>query len=88
MLRSWIANSVKHRGPEKCAVEKAVAEMPTVIDLEMGLPAYGDQKTALRMDMVALEPGMVDPRTGKVVQKDYANWTTHPNNPMAVTAAE
>ncbi|PVA07229.1 NAD-dependent dihydropyrimidine dehydrogenase subunit PreA [Thalassorhabdomicrobium marinisediminis] len=37
--------------------------------------------------MVALEPGTVDPRTGKVVQAEYANWTTHPNNPAA-TAAE
>jgi dihydropyrimidine dehydrogenase (NAD+) subunit PreA len=37
--------------------------------------------------MVALEPGTTDPRTGKVVQKEYANWTTHPNNPAA-TAAE
>lgn len=54
-LNSWIANSVKHRGPEKCAVEAAVAEMPTLIDLEMGLPASEGQKTPLRMDMVALE---------------------------------
>lgn len=54
-LSSWIENSVKHRGPEKCAVEAAVAEMPTVIDLEMGLPASEGQKTPLRMDMVALE---------------------------------
>ena len=38
------------------------------------------------IDMVAMTPGMVDPRTGKVVQKSYANWTTHPNNPMAVLA--
>lgn len=37
--------------------------------------------------MIALAPGTTDPRTGKVVQKDYANWTTHPNNPSA-TAAE
>jgi dihydropyrimidine dehydrogenase (NAD+) subunit PreA len=37
--------------------------------------------------MVALTPGTTDPRTGKVVQKEYANWTTHPNNPAA-TAAE
>ncbi|MDB4213454.1 NAD-dependent dihydropyrimidine dehydrogenase subunit PreA [Octadecabacter sp.] len=37
--------------------------------------------------MVAMEPGSVDPRTGKTVQKGYANWTTHPNNPSA-TAAE
>jgi dihydropyrimidine dehydrogenase (NAD+) subunit PreA len=33
--------------------------------------------------MEALPPGAVDPRTGRVVQPDYANWTTHPNNPMA-----
>ena len=38
------------------------------------------------IDMVAMKPGEVDPRTGKVVQDDYANWTTHPNNPGAVAA--
>jgi len=37
--------------------------------------------------MEAMEPGTVDPRTKKVVEPDYANWTTHPNNPSA-TAAE
>jgi dihydropyrimidine dehydrogenase (NAD+) subunit PreA len=37
--------------------------------------------------MVPQEPGTVDPRTGKTVTDDYANWTTHPNNP-SVTAAE
>ncbi|WP_386679257.1 NAD-dependent dihydropyrimidine dehydrogenase subunit PreA [Loktanella sp. R86503] len=36
--------------------------------------------------MEAMAPGTVDPRTGKVVQADYANWTTHPNNPGAVAA--
>ena len=36
--------------------------------------------------MEPMQPGQVDPRTGKVVQKDYANWTTHPNNPGAVAA--
>lgn len=36
--------------------------------------------------MEAMTPGQIDPRTGKVVQKDYANWTTHPNNPGAVAA--
>lgn len=38
---------------------------------------------------ITMEPmaaGEVDPRTGKVVQKEYANWTTHPNNPGAVAA--
>ncbi|WP_158966670.1 NAD-dependent dihydropyrimidine dehydrogenase subunit PreA [Chachezhania sediminis] len=37
--------------------------------------------------MERLAPGTVDPRTGTVVESDYANWTTHPNNPAA-TAAE
>jgi dihydropyrimidine dehydrogenase (NAD+) subunit PreA len=29
-----------------------------------------------------------DARTGRKVNRDYANWTTHPNNPMALKAAE
>ncbi|MCY0096272.1 NAD-dependent dihydropyrimidine dehydrogenase subunit PreA [Hoeflea ulvae] len=29
-----------------------------------------------------------DPRTGRPIDHDYANWTTHPNNPMAKQAAE
>ncbi len=33
--------------------------------------------------MIQLEPGMLDQRTKKVVEPGYANWTTHPNNPMA-----
>jgi len=37
--------------------------------------------------MEAMAPGTTDPRTGKVVEKEYANWTTHPSNPAA-TAAE
>lgn len=36
--------------------------------------------------MEAMAPGLVDPRTGKVVDPDYANWTTHPNNPAAKAA--
>ncbi|MCB5199332.1 NAD-dependent dihydropyrimidine dehydrogenase subunit PreA [Loktanella sp. TSTF-M6] len=36
--------------------------------------------------MEAMIPGTIDPRTGKEVQEDYANWTTHPNNPGAVAA--
>ena len=38
--------------------------------------------------MEALPPGAVDPRTGRVVQPDFADWTTHPNNPRAAKAAE
>ena len=30
----------------------------------------------------------VDPRTAKPISPDYANWTSHPNNPMALKAAE
>jgi dihydropyrimidine dehydrogenase (NAD+) subunit PreA len=37
--------------------------------------------------MVEMPNGEIDPRTGKVVEPEYANWTTHPNNPSA-TAAE
>ena len=36
--------------------------------------------------MERMAPGSVDPRTGKVVEDDYANWTTHPNNPSAQAA--
>jgi dihydropyrimidine dehydrogenase (NAD+) subunit PreA len=38
------------------------------------------------ISMVQMEPGSVDPRTGKTVEKDYANWTTHRNNPMSKAA--
>jgi dihydropyrimidine dehydrogenase (NAD+) subunit PreA len=32
--------------------------------------------------MEELQPGMIDERTGRIVTGKYANWTTHPNNPM------
>ena len=38
--------------------------------------------------MVALEPGMLDERTGRQVDAGYANWTTHPNNPGAKPVVE
>jgi len=37
--------------------------------------------------METLAPGQMDERTGKTVEKDYGNWTEHPNNP-SVAAAE
>ncbi len=40
------------------------------------------------ISMVPMKPGTVDPRTKRKVTETYANWTTHPNNPMAVKAAE
>ncbi|MGY6409679.1 MAG: NAD-dependent dihydropyrimidine dehydrogenase subunit PreA [Alkalilacustris sp.] len=36
--------------------------------------------------MERLAPGTVDPRTGRVVGDGHADWTTHPNNPMARAA--
>lgn len=38
--------------------------------------------------MQPLAAGIVDARTGRAVEGGYANWTTHPNNPMARQAAE
>ena len=38
--------------------------------------------------MKELAPGETDPRTGAPVEADYANWTTHPNNPATRRAAE
>ncbi len=38
------------------------------------------------IDMVPMKPGEVDPRTGRTVSAEYANWTTHPNNPMSQAA--
>ena len=38
-------------------------------------------------DCITMEPmavGSTDPRTNKVVEAEYANWTTHPNNPGSV----
>ncbi|MBB3933505.1 dihydropyrimidine dehydrogenase (NAD+) subunit PreA [Kaistia hirudinis] len=37
---------------------------------------------------ITMEPmtGGTDPRTGRAVTGEYANWTTHPNNPMAKPA--
>ena len=39
-----------------------------------------------RITMETLAPVAMDDRTGIVVEPDYANWTTHPNNPGAVAA--
>jgi dihydropyrimidine dehydrogenase (NAD+) subunit PreA len=36
--------------------------------------------------MERLPEGAVDPRTGRTVSDDYANWTTHPNTPAAQAA--
>ncbi len=36
--------------------------------------------------MVRQAPGTVDPRTGKLVEAEPADWTAHPNNPSRVAA--
>ena len=38
--------------------------------------------------MEPLAAGALDKRTGRTVSPEYANWTQHPNNPMAKVAAE
>ena len=37
--------------------------------------------------MRVLTPGEIDKRTGKPVSGEYANWSTHANNPMRIQAA-
>lgn len=55
-LWEWMARAARWETPEKAEVERVVADNGGVIDLEMGLPAHGEQTTALRMDFIALEP--------------------------------
>ncbi len=38
--------------------------------------------------MEQVDAGKIDERTGLEVSQDYANWTTHPNNPARIRAAE
>ena len=38
--------------------------------------------------MAPLAAGTLDKRTGTPVDPGYGNWTTHPNNPGRVLAAE
>jgi hypothetical protein len=54
-LHKWIERADKHKGPEKTCVDELIACNSSIIDVEMGLPASGDRKTAQRMDCVALE---------------------------------
>jgi len=54
-LHTWIERADKHKGPEKTCVDDLIASNSTIVDVEMGLPASRDRKTAQRMDCVALE---------------------------------
>jgi hypothetical protein len=54
-LLRWVAETDKYKGEEKAFVDDVVGANTTVIDLEIGIPAWGDRKSALRMDVVSLE---------------------------------
>lgn len=54
-LRAWMPEISRYVGREKEVVDGLVAENSNVIDLEMGLPAWGAIKTAPRMDLVTIE---------------------------------
>jgi len=54
-LRRWIEKADEHKGAEKTFVDDVVKHNSSIIDLEMGLPAWTEEKVAPRMDMVALE---------------------------------
>ncbi len=54
-LHKWIERADEKKGREKTCVDELIACNSSIIDIEMGLPASGDRKTAQRMDCVALE---------------------------------
>lgn len=56
-LKAWIDAARYYSGDEKKFVDEllGVPENDGVIDLEMALPAWGDVKTASRMDLVSIE---------------------------------
>jgi len=55
-LREWMGRAAAWETPEKMQVERLTADNPRIIDLEMGLPAHAERTSALRIDVVALEP--------------------------------
>jgi hypothetical protein len=60
-LLQWIAvaGGEKYAGDEKSIVDELVAQNDNVVDLEMALPARAGSKSAVRMDLVAIEDGTV-----------------------------
>lgn len=54
-VATWIATARTYRSPEKAFVEGLIAANPGVIDLEMGLPANSQTKSAPRMDLVLVQ---------------------------------
>lgn len=55
-LWEWMARAARWETAEKAEVDRVLADNSGVIDLEMGLPAHGEQTSSLRMDLIALEP--------------------------------
>ena len=55
MLQHWTSNSKCYRTKEKRCIDTLVGHSPKVIDLEMGLPAFENRTSSLRMDLVSLE---------------------------------
>lgn len=55
-LQNWIyAAEQEHAQPEKSIVDELVAKNEHVVDLEMAIPAWACSKSAVRMDLVAIE---------------------------------
>ncbi len=54
-LPKWVRAAEEKAGREKKAIDEILDRDANVIDLEMGLPAGVDQKSASRIDMVSLE---------------------------------
>lgn len=61
-LDAWINRSSKYTNEEKRNIDTLVDETPTIIDLEMGLPAYDGGNNSLRIDIVSLEGSADDLR--------------------------
>jgi hypothetical protein len=59
-LRRWITKAGDdHAGEEKRIVDELVEKNDHVVDLEMAIPAWARSKSAVRMDLVAIENGTV-----------------------------
>ncbi len=61
-LDAWINRSSNYTNEEKRNIDTLIDETPTIIDLEMGLPAYDGGKNSLRIDIVSLEGNADDLR--------------------------
>jgi hypothetical protein len=66
LIPNWIATAESYASAEKRFVDRLIASNPSVIDLEMGLPAgeavAGEGKSAPRMDLVVAQGEYGKPR--------------------------